>query len=91
MLPEHFSCEIHTTTNNADVVPPSCVSLNMVTVLSTHSLRELLPTMLTLEDHVLFFSMQNFNMSGKSCVGTKVRATLDTLEWLFACINSHVI
>ena len=72
MLPEHFSREVPTTTNIADMVPLSCVGLHMVAVLTTHSLRKFVPSMFTLEDHVLLFSMLNFNMSGKKCVGAKL-------------------
>ena len=59
MLPQHFPREIAGSTYRADVVPLSSVYFDMILVFSTHPFGELLSTVLTMKDHVLFFSVHH--------------------------------
>ena len=91
VFPQHLPGEIAAATETTDVVPLSCVDLDVVLVLPALPPGEPLAAVLALEDHVLLLSVHHLDVSAEGGVGPEVVGALRAAEGFLPSMDRHVI
>ena len=91
VFPQHLPGEIAAATEAADVVPLSCVDLDVVLVLPALPPGEPLAAVLALEDHVLLLSVHHLDVSAEGGVGPEAVGALRAAEGFLPGVDGHVV